>query len=57
MMLLGLHIFAISAIVSVVGGIGFYVGKKEGIRLTKNYFEQLSSDSVAAGHKESTENP
>lgn len=40
MMLLSFHIIAIAALIAVTGNIFYQMGKKEGIRLTKNYYEQ-----------------
>ena len=45
MMLLSLHVFAISTLAFVVGGIAFHLGKQEGIRLTKEAIEEQSLES------------
>ena len=44
-MLLSLHVFAISALVFVVSGIAFHLGKQEGIRLTKEALEDQNQES------------
>ncbi|MGK5094617.1 hypothetical protein WDW89_21710 [Deltaproteobacteria bacterium TL4] len=42
-MLLSLHVFSIGTLIIVVGGIAFRLGKNEGVRITKNYYESLGN--------------
>ena len=50
-MLLSLHLVAISTLIFVVGGIAFRLGKEEGIRITKDYYEEevVKKDPPASG--------
>lgn len=45
-MLLSFHIVAIAALVLVVGNIAYQMGKKEGIRRTRNYYEEPQDDEI-----------
>ena len=40
MLLLSFHIVSIAILVAVVGMIAYQMGKKEGIRITENYYEE-----------------
>ena len=39
MMLLSLHIVAIALLVAMSGGMAYQMGKQEGIRITRSYYE------------------
>ncbi|MBT6727807.1 MAG: hypothetical protein HN867_17545 [Deltaproteobacteria bacterium] len=41
MMLLSLHIVSIAALIAISGGIAYSLGKNEGIRITRMYYEEL----------------
>jgi hypothetical protein len=49
MMLLSLHIVSIAALIAISGGIAYSLGKNEGIRITRLYYEELDEpqDSIA----------
>ncbi len=50
MMLLSIHIGAIALLIAIVAPIAYQIGKKEGIRVTKNYYEeQQDSHATSQG--------
>ena len=46
MFLLSFHIVSIAILVAVVGSIAYQMGKKEGIRITENYYQDQQPPPV-----------
>ncbi|MBF0286200.1 MAG: hypothetical protein HQM14_00160 [SAR324 cluster bacterium] len=53
MMLLSIHVGAIALLIAVVAPIAYHVGKKEGIRITGNYYEEQRGESITNRPSES----